>query len=74
MAGEVCQVLFQETDDLGRFFGVEEIPVLGIERIARCEILLGLDDELREVRLAVYLDDAHAEVRRDLVVRVQADE
>ena len=50
------------------------MPVLGIDRVARREFLLRLDDEFREPGLAVDLDDAHAEVRRDAVVGIVVDE
>ena len=74
VAGEIGQVLLEKADDLWRFGTVEEVPVLGIDRVARREILLRLDDQPREAGLGVNVDDPHAEERRLPVVRVEIHE
>ncbi len=74
MAREIAQIRLEVGDDLGRFGDGEVLPVLCRQRIARREVLLRHEHELRKFTGLVDFDDPHAEVRRGAVLRVERDE
>ena len=71
---EILEIGFQVAEDFRGVVGVEVAPVLGLQAVAGRELLLRLEDELREVARLEDLDHPHAEVRRGLVQGVELDE
>jgi len=60
--GEVVEVGLQEAENLGRFVDGEVPPVLGLQSVARGELLLRLENQLREIAHLEDLDHPHAEL------------
>ena len=71
---QLAQILLEMADHLRMGLAVEVLPVFRLQPVAGRKRLAGVDDQLGEPALLVYLDHPHVEIRGDPVERIALDE